>query len=173
MWYPERCHADKLGFVEREYMEQEYMERDRIKQEILSALLSDSHVREMGRFIQHGRVSTLEHCIHVANLSYAMDKRLSLNSDLKVLLTGAMLHDFYLYDWHQSDNGTHRLHGFRHAEIACINAQKFFQIDDKIRHVIASHMWPLNLRKLPHSKEAWIVWIADKCVSLHETLFRR
>ena len=149
------------------------MERDRVKQEILSALLSDSHVREMKRFIQHGRVSTLEHCIHVANLSYEIDKHLSLHSDLKVLLTGAVLHDFYLYDWHRYDNGTHRLHGFLHAETACRNAQKFFHIDDKTRHVIASHMWPLNITKLPHSKEAWIVWIADKCVSLHETLFRR
>lgn len=149
------------------------MEQDRIKKEILSALLSDSHVQEMKRFIQHGRVSTFEHCVSVANLSYAIDKRLSLHSDLRVLLTGAVLHDFYLYDWHNYDNGAHRLHGFLHAKAACMNARKYFDIDDKTCHVIASHMWPLNIGKLPRTKEAWIVCIADKCVSLHETLFRR
>ena len=149
------------------------MERDEEKQEILSALLSDSHVQEMKEYVQHGRVSTLEHCVHVANLSYEIDKRLSLHSDLNVLLTGAMLHDFYLYDWHKKDDGSHRLHGLHHAKTACANARKFFHIDDKTSQVIGCHMWPLNLVRLPHSKEAWIVCVADKCVSLHETLFQR
>lgn len=146
------------------------MERDKVKQEILSYLLSDSHVQKMKRFTQHGSVSTFEHCISVANLSYAIDKCLSLHSDLKVLLTGAVLHDFYLYDWH---SGTHRLHGFLHAKTACKNAKKYFAIDDKISHVIESHMWPLNLENFPRSKEAWVVCVADKCVSLYETLLRR
>ena len=130
-------------------------------------------MQEMKKFIQHGKTSTFEHCVSVAHLSYAIDKYLSLHSDLKVLLTGALLHDFYLYDWHNYDNGAHRLHGFLHAKTACMNARKYFDIDDKTSHVIASHMWPLNIGKLPRTKEAWIVCIADKCVSLRETLFRR
>ena len=39
--------------------------------------------------------------------------------------------------------------------------------------MIRSHMWPLNPERVPRSKEAWIVCVADKLVSLHETLFRR
>ena len=46
-------------------------------------------------------------------------------------------------------------------------------VDEDTAKVIHSHMWPLNLTRLPASKEAWIVCIADKCCSLHETLFRR
>ena len=140
---------------------------------ILSELQSDDRVRQMKQYIQHGTVSTYDHCKDVAILSYRINRRLSLKSDLKVLLTGAMLHDFYLYDWHEAGDGSHRLHGFKHAKTACENAKKHFDIDDKTGHVINSHMWPLNPLKIPRSKEAWIVCLADKCVSINETLFRR
>ena len=142
-------------------------------QTILSDIQSDDHVQEMKKYIQHGSVTTYEHCERVAKLSHKIDRLLSLHSNQKTLLTGAMLHDFYLYDWHKEDNGEHRLHGFHHAEKACANAKRYFDIDEETMHVIRSHMWPLNLKRIPLSKEAWIVCIADKCVSLHETLFRR
>ena len=139
---------------------------------ILSEIKTHSKVQEMKQFIQHGKVSTFEHCENVARLSYAIDKRLSLHSDLNVLLVGAMLHDFFLYDWH-NHGGLHRLHGFTHAKQASVNAQEVFQIDDRTSRVIACHMWPLTLRDCPKSREEWIVCIADKCISLHETIFRR
>jgi len=141
--------------------------------EILSGVQSDCNVQKMKNFIQHGKVSTYEHCENVAKLSYDIDKILSLQSDLQVLLFGAMLHDFYLYDWHKEDNGEHHLHGFRHAKIACLNAKKYYNIDDRIGHVIYCHMWPLNPERIPMSREAWIVCIADKAISFYETFFRR
>ncbi len=142
-------------------------------QSVLHDILSNSAVRKMKKYMQHGRVSTYEHCKNVAKLSYDINRIFSLKANLRVLLTGAMLHDFYLYDWHDYDGGSHQLHGFRHAKTALDNAIKHFGIDEKTGSVIYSHMWPLNLRRIPKSKEAWIVCIADKCVSLHETLFRR
>ena len=146
------------------------MKRDEVKQEILAELLSDRHVQEMKRFKQHGRVTTFDHCLHVANLSYSIDKWLFLHSDLRTLLTGAVLHDFFLYDWHESG---HSMHGFTHPKAASKNARKYFSIDDKTGQVIESHMWPLTFKRFPRSREAWVVCLADKCVSLHETLLRR
>lgn len=140
---------------------------------ILRDVKADPKVQEMKKFIQHGEVSTYEHCGNVARLSYKINKKFSLNSDVKVLLVGAMLHDFYLYDWHDFDNGEHLLHGFTHPAAASRNAEKYFDIDDRTRHVISTHMWPFNPVRIPLSREAWIVCIADKCVSLHETVFRR
>lgn len=141
--------------------------------EILSHIQSDRNVRKMKKYIQHGSVSTFDHCESVARLCYAINRRFSLHADLEVLLTGAMLHDFYLYDWHCRDNGGHRFHGFRHAMTACRNAERYMNIDRRTSDVIYSHMWPLNPERIPASKEAWIVCIADKVVSLHETLFKR
>ena len=140
---------------------------------ILSEITSDEAVQRMKNYIQHGTVSTFEHCKSVARLSYEIDRRLLLHSDLRVLLTGAMLHDFYLYDWHEKGDGSHLLHGLRHAKRACENARKLLHADDKVCRVIYCHMWPLNPERIPRSKEAWIVCIADKCVSLQETLFGR
>ncbi len=137
---------------------------------ILSDIRSEEIVNEMKHYIHHGNVTIYEHCEHVARLCYDMNRSLKLNSDLRVLLVGAMLHDFYLYDWHRVDDGSHRLHGYRHAATACRNAKKYFDIDDKIYQVIYSHMWPLNLGRIPQSKEAWILCLSDKCVSLYETL---
>ena len=124
---------------------------------ILSDIQSDEHVQEMKKYIQHGDVSTYEHCEKVAKLCYNLNRKLPLHADMKTLLVGAMIHDFYLYD----------------ADRACQNARKYFDIDEKTGQVIHSHMWPLNPGRIPRSKEAWMVCLADKYVSLQETLFRR
>ena len=154
----------KKGFSKTDYVN---------TQRYIGALKNNVHVKRMKNYIQHGKVTTYEHCESVARLSYLIDRRLSLRCDPKTLLIGAMLHDFYLYDWHRDDDKKHRLHGFRHAKTACRNARAYFDIDDKTGDVISSHMWPLNPARIPRSKEAWIVCIADKCVSLYETVFRR
>ena len=140
---------------------------------ILSGFRSNEMVRQMKQYVQHGNVSTYDHCENVARLSYRINERLHLHCDLNVLLAGAMLHDFYLYDWHRPDGGSHRLHGFRHARAAADKAKEVFGIDWRTEQVIASHMWPLNIGKIPGSREAWVVCIADKCASLYETVFRR
>ena len=150
------------------------MEKDRDTiDDILSDIKSDHLVQRMKKYIQHGRISTYEHCENVTRMSDKIDKILHLHSDRDTLLKGAMLHDFYLYDWHEEDGGTHKLHGFRHAKAARENARQYLHTNEKINDVIDSHMWPLNLKKVPKSREAWVVCIADKLVSLHETIFRR
>ena len=48
-----------------------------------------------------------------------------------------------------------------------------FNVNQDILQIIESHMWPLNITKIPKSKEAIIVCIADKYCALLETLFLR
>ncbi|MCR5674929.1 MAG: HD domain-containing protein [Lachnospiraceae bacterium] len=138
----------------------------------LQDLTTDEHVLEMKRYIQHGRISTYAHCEEVALASYRINRRLHLKADEKVLLRAAMLHDFYLYDWHDND-GTHPLHGYRHADQAMENAKRFFHIGETEQMAIWSHMWPLNITRLPRTREAWILCIADKLVSFEETVLKR
>ena len=141
--------------------------------EILEGIQSESRVQEMKNYIQHGRTTTYEHCENVARLSCAIDRKLSLGSDINALVTGAMLHDFFLYDWHDSELSLESLHGFHHPKIASQNARKYLDVDDRTSHVIDTHMWPFTITKIPLSREAWIVCVADKAVSLYETIFRR
>jgi uncharacterized protein len=81
---------------------------------------------------------------------------------------GALLHDFFLYDWHIPDK-TRRWHGFTHPRIALENAKKYFKLNEKEKDIILNHMWPLTV-KFPRSREAFIVCIADKICSIIETL---
>lgn len=138
----------------------------------LAELKQHPQVLRMKNYVQHGRVSTYEHCENVVRACGRLNRRLHLKADEKTLLRGAMLHEFFLYDWHKQD-GTHRWHGFHHADRAADNAKRLLDATDEECRIIRSHMWPLTITKIPRSREAWIVCLADKWCSLLETLFHR
>ncbi len=144
------------------------------KQEIhavIGQLLKSDDVRQMKEYIQHGNVTTYRHVVNVVKLAYIMDEKLGAKSDRKVLLTAALLHDFYGYDWHEKP--LNDLHGYRHPHRAAKRAKDIFDVDEKVLAAIETHMWPFTLTKLPRSREAWIVCMADKMASLSETLWMR
>lgn len=159
--------------VKKKFYQHVLTDKERKKlNRLLRHYRADELVQKMKLFKQHGRVSTYDHCESVTKLSYWLNHRLHLHADDKTLVHGAFLHDFYLYDWHDGD-GTDELHGFYHAGKALKNAREHFKVNKKVAHVIESHMWPLNLTKVPRTREAAIVCAADKCVSLVETLAMR
>ena len=126
----------------------------------------------MRQYIQHGCVTTYEHCMRVAAISFWLNRRLNLGCDEASLVRGAFLHDFYLYDWHQPHPEA-GLHGFSHPAIALANAEQRYTLNDRERNVIRSHMWPLTLLTPPRCREAAVVCVADKMSSATETLFER
>ena len=132
----------------------------------------DPQVLKMRGYIQHGNVTTYAHCMRVAMTSFWLNRHLCLHGDEVSLVRGALLHDFYLYDWHHCAD-LPGLHGFEHPARALKKAEEFFPLNDKERNIIASHMWPLTLTKIPRCREAAIVCLADKLCSLQETLFQR
>lgn len=145
-------------------------EKDEI-QEVIGKYLYSDEIREMKTFIQHGEISTYRHVINVVKLCYIIDKKFDLKSDKNVLLTSALLHDFYGYDWH--DCKLSELHGFKHPLIAADRAAEVFDVDEQVQDAIRSHMWPFTLLHVPKSKEGWILCIADKLASMSETLWMR
>jgi uncharacterized protein len=135
----------------------------------LAPYLADEAVQQMASYTQHGTVSTLDHCKSVARLSLWICRRLHLRVNTNALLVGALLHDFYLYDWH----GSGWRHSYLHPERARANAVAQFGVDEPTQHVIRCHMWPLGITHVPTTKEAIVVNIADKIVSLRETVLMR
>lgn len=139
-----------------------------ILKEEISLLMRHPKVRLMDQFIQHGDVSCLKHCISVAYFSYAYCKKRNLDVDYRSLVRGAMLHDFFLYDWHIKDE-PRKLHGFYHPIQALINAKQEFDLTEIEKDIILNHMWPLTFLHIPHYRESRIVCMMDKMCSLSET----
>ena len=69
--------------------------------EQLRGVADDPRALDMRQFIQHGCVTTYEHCLRVTTLAYWLNLRLHCHARERSLLRGAFLHDFYLYDWHR------------------------------------------------------------------------
>ena len=123
------------------------------------------------RCIQHGKVSVYAHCVSVADTACVLAETLHLRVNERALIRGALLHDYFLYDWHDKD-AAHKWHGFHHAAVALKNASKDFELTDIEMDIIAKHMFPLNI-KLPRYKASYIVSLADKICSSYEVICKR
>lgn len=132
-------------------------------------ILKSKKVKSQKQFIQHGNVSVYDHTYNVAVLSLYLADKLNINVDEKSLVRGALLHDYFLYDWHVKDK-SHRLHGYTHANTALKNAKRDFKINKIEENMIKCHMFPLNLFSIPKYKEAKILCICDKLCAISETL---
>lgn len=129
-------------------------------------ILSSPHMVSEKRFMQHGRVSCYEHSLRVAEKSVAIAGHMPFRINERALVRGALLHDYFLYDWHEKDR-SHRLHGFHHAGRALENATRDFSLSLLERDIIKKHMFPLNLCP-PRYRESWIVCLADKWCAIEE-----
>ncbi len=136
----------------------------------LEEVMQNKKFLKMNRYIQHGNTSCLLHSIAVAYFSYRVSKMLKLNVHEEELIRGALLHDFYLYDWHAKYKPTRDLgfHGRIHPKIALFNARKNFKINHIEEDIIVKHMFPLTFYP-PKYKESVIVSIVDKICSIYET----
>ena len=52
------------------------------------------------RFFQHGTVTVYDHSVGVALMCLQLAALLRLRTDTRSLVRGALLHDYFLYDWH-------------------------------------------------------------------------
>ncbi|MDO4711058.1 MAG: hypothetical protein Q4A75_03690 [Peptostreptococcaceae bacterium] len=134
-------------------------------------LANNSSLEEMDEYVQHGNTSTLLHSVAVAHFSYLFAKAFRIRVDARSLITGALLHDYYLYDWHVYDR-SHSFHGFRHPFTSLRNARKIRKLNAIEENIIVRHMFPL-IPIPPIYRESLIVCIVDKICSLYETFSRQ
>lgn len=142
-------------------------EDEKIFRAVLSDVCRHSRILQSAQFIQHGTTSVFHHSVAVAYASFWIARRLRVSVDEKTLIRGALLHDYFLYDWHEKE-ASHKWHGFFHAAKALQNAREDFELNEVEQNMILRHMFPLNLIP-PRYKEAWILCCADKLCSGRET----
>lgn len=135
-----------------------------------SDILHSVNFKNSKNFVQHGTMSVHSHSRNVAKYSLIISRKLGIQCNQKDLVRGALLHDYFLYDWHDKKRENYNpLHGFYHPGIALKNAEKEYKLTPRQKDIIGKHMWPLTVVP-PKCREAWIVSMADKYCSLMETI---
>jgi len=149
----------KLHHIESEYME------------IVSDILANAEYRKLQNFYHHS-TTIYEHLQYVSYLSYRMAKSLGL--DYRSTARGALLHDFFLYDWRTHDEPDlpkNKNHGLAHPRIALENARRHFKLNKVEEDIIIKHMWPLTFLP-PRYMESYVVTFADKFSASREYTVR-
>ncbi len=142
----------------------------RLLQKHASDILQSGNFKSTRNYIQHGSIPVHTHCIDVAGKSIAISRFLGIRCSERELVRGALLHDYFLYDWHDKNRENYQmLHGFYHPGIALRNADREYDLTLREKDIIKKHMWPLTVVP-PLCREAWIVTTADKYCSILETL---
>lgn len=114
----------------------------------------------------HHTASILEHVKEVSWVTFRVCRALRL--DYVSATRGALLHDFFLYDWRNyKRRGNRPNHGLNHPKVALTNSLKYFVLNDVEKDIILTHMWP-KLFGFPRHWESWIVSFVDKYVTLAE-----
>ncbi len=143
-------------------------QRDAAFRAIAREVVGKARYNEMKQYISHSDITVYRHCITVARVAFELAVRYKIRCDLRALVRGALLHDYYLYDWHDPNKGF-RWHGFKHHKFALQNAVRDFELSEKEKNIIYSHMFPLTVWAVPKCREAWLVTLADKIVASVET----
>ena len=130
-------------------------------------ILDSQGLQKEKTLVQHGDMSVFDHSLFVTERCVAFAKKWPVRVDMRSLVRGALLHDYFLYDWHEDDD-SHRLHGFTHAGRALRNAKRDFEINEIEKDMIGCHMFPLNLR-VPRTTEGRILCFVDKVCATYET----
>ena len=134
------------------------------------SFLCDEKILRMKNIPMHRGSNCYEHSFKVAkkaikNAIKYHKKELNLES----ILLGSILHDYYLYNWRE-DKSKRKGHGHNHPFIASENSSRDFNIPKEVKDIIKSHMWPINMKNFPKSKESRIVANADKMVTIGESM---
>lgn len=114
--------------------------------------------------IEHHGVTRYDHSLRVSYYSYKVSKFLKL--DYNKVATGGLLHDFFLSE--DDRNKKERfLSTFNHPKKAVKKASEQFNLSEKEKDIIRTHMFPINL-SVPKYAESWVVSLTDKIVGTYE-----
>lgn len=143
-------------------------EAEAIIERYAADILASEGMAEQRTFVQHGSMSTYEHSLGVTRACLAVARYLPLSLDVRALVRGALLHDYYGYDWHEHSTRS-RGHALHHASRAAERAREHFCISELEYEMVSHHMFPL-VPLPPRHAEAWLLCAVDKAVALGETL---
>lgn len=155
------CIHDIILYVNKEVDKMQDLEYSIIIEDILK----NNVFNEINNIVHHG-TSRMIHSKRVSYYSYKICKTLHL--DYIAAARAGLLHDFFLSE--KNINKKQRLKStFVHPKKSLENSKKYFNINEKEKDIIISHMFPIYI-SIPKYIESWIVSIVDKIVGCYEFL---
>lgn len=133
-------------------------------EKIIKPIMENKEFRKLDEVSHHG-ISRLHHSLRVAYFSYKISKKLRL--EYKETTEAALLHDFFI-DEVDDENSLFKLR--RHPLYAEQNASKHFNLTDRQKDIIKTHMFPITFTP-PKYIESWIVDIVDDCSAVYERYY--
>lgn len=131
-------------------------------QDISKEIINNNKYKELKKEDHHG-INRYEHSIRVAKITYYISKMIKI--DYITATRAALLHDFY--NDKDFENYPKENKGKIHPKIASNNAIKHFNINNKEKNAIETHMFPMLLNR-PSSIEAVILNIVDTIIAIYE-----
>ncbi|MFB0563873.1 MAG: HD domain-containing protein [Candidatus Lokiarchaeia archaeon] len=139
-----------------------------IFEKMVKDLLNSENLRRLEKYPSHRFSSKIiqeknrrrDHCIRVGYLSFCLCKL--FGGDARVCARVGVLHDVG-YDYREVHKPLNQIFG--HARKGAAIARKMGE-DLRVVEAIKTHMFPIG--GVPRTREAFIVWIADKLDTLFE-----
>lgn len=135
---------------------------------LISEMLENDHYMALKEFSHHDEEDIVSYNIQVARMSYRIAKL--TGADVVSTTRGAMLHDFFHYDWKEYKQGVFDFrHTRNHPIISYENAKEHFGVNVIEADIILKHMFPLTIAP-PKYVESYIVTLSDKVVATRNFL---
>lgn len=131
--------------------------------DIVNNILENEEFNKI-KLIEHHGTTRYNHSLRVSYYSYKLAKLLKLNY-VEVARAG-LLHDFFLSDEERTQIERFKS-TFTHPKKAVAKAEENFELSEKEKDIIRTHMFPINL-SVPKYAESWVVNLVDKVVGTLE-----
>lgn len=130
--------------------------------EISKDIINNNKYRLLVTQDHHG-INRYEHSLRVAKRVYNITKKLRV--DYVSATRAALLHDFFFDEELGEIKFKERIR--KHPDLAVNNSLEYFNLNEKEKDAIYTHMFPVTLQK-PKSIEGLVLVLADDNVSIKE-----
>ena len=144
-------------------------ERKNELEQLYQRYLNDPLVMQMKDIPIHRGSNCYIHVFKVCKLVIKKAVKKNKEYNYEALIIGAILHDYYLYDW-RADIKLRKKHCRKHPLIAASNAKRDFDVSEEVMEIIKTHMWPITIHLYPKTKEAKLVNEVDDIIATKEVL---
>ena len=135
---------------------------------IIRDIEANEEFNKIKSIVHHG-LNRYDHSKRVSYYSYKIAKKLGLSYE-EVARAG-LLHDFFLVDNHDINISERANTMINHPKYALFYSEKFFNLTDKEKDIIVTHMFPVCPTRVPKYAESWLVNIVDDVVSIGEEIY--